>query len=32
VFDLRLDHDPQWCVLQVQQLRQHVWMCLGTGG
>ena len=28
---LRLDHDPQRRLLQVQQLRQHLRMCVGTG-
>jgi ribonucleoside-diphosphate reductase alpha chain len=32
VLDLRLDHDPQRRLLQVQQLREHFWLCVGTRG
>ena len=31
LLDLRLDHDPQRRLLQVQQLRQHVGVRVGTG-
>jgi len=32
VLDLRVDHDSQRRVLQVLQLREHEWVCIGTRG